>query len=176
MDSNKSKHFKGKGWNGIAIQLKENENFDLLNLVQMNPDKYPYFLESSSRGNLLNRYSIIFYKPEVLLIKNSEHIEFLEDFDKLWDKNKVEQDEMIYEGNRIPFYGGWFVYLGYEIVKEIEKKIVTPKSPYLLPDAFAARANTSIIYDHVKRILILTSDKDFFSEDFLVLTFEVTFF
>ncbi len=166
MDSNKSKHFKGKGWNGIAIQLKENENFDLLNLVQMNPDKYPYFLESSSRGNLLNRYSIIFYKPEVLLIKNSEHIEFLEDFDKLWDKNKVEQDEMIYEGNRIPFYGGWFVYLGYEIVKEIEKKIVTPKSPYLLPDAFAARANTSIIYDHVKRILILTSDKDFFSEDF----------
>ena len=166
MDSNKSKHFKGKGWNGIAIQLKEKENFDLLNLVQMNPDKYPYFLESSSRGNLLNRYSIIFYKPEVLLIKNSEHIEFLEGFDKLWDKNKVEQDEMIYEGNRIPFYGGWFVYLGYEIVKEIEKKIVTPKSPYLLPDAFAARANTSIIYDHVKRILILTSDKDFFSEDF----------
>ena len=46
MDSNKSKHFKGKGWNSIAIQLKEKENFDLLNLVQMNPDKYPYFLES----------------------------------------------------------------------------------------------------------------------------------
>ena len=34
-----------------------------------------------------------------------------------WDKNKVEQDEMIYRGNKIPFYGGWFVYLGYEIAK-----------------------------------------------------------
>ena len=51
--------------------------------------------------------------------------------------------------------------LGYEIAKEIEKKIVIPASPYFLPDAFAARVNTSIIYDHVKRILILTSDKKF---------------
>ena len=140
MDSNKSKHFKGKGWNGIAIQLKEKENFDLLNLVQMNPDKYPYFLESSSRGNLLNRYSIIFYKPEVLLIKNSEHIEFLEGFDKLWDKNKVEQDEMIYEGNRIPFYGGWFVYLGYEIVKEIEKKNCYTKVTLFVARCFCSQS------------------------------------
>ena len=48
MNIGKPKKIKGKGWNGIAIQLKEKENFDLLNLVQMNPDKYPYFLESSS--------------------------------------------------------------------------------------------------------------------------------
>ena len=166
MNRDRSKKIKGKGWNGIAIELKERENFDLLNLVEMNPSKYPYFLESSSRGNILNRYSIVFYKPEVLLVKNSDNIHFLNEFDKLWHKNKVEQDEMIYQGNQIPFYGGWFVYLGYEIAKEIEKKIVIPTSPYFLPDAFAARVNTSIIYDHVKRILILTSDKNLFSQDF----------
>ena len=51
MNRNRSKKLKGKGWNGIAIELKETENFDLLNLVEMNPNKYPYFLESSSRGN-----------------------------------------------------------------------------------------------------------------------------
>ena len=117
MNRDKSKKIKGKGWNGIAIELKETENFDLLNLVEMNPIKYPYFLESSSRGNVLNRYSIVFYKPEVLLVKNSVNIDFLNEFDKLWDKNKVEQDEMIYQGNQIPFYGGWFVYLGYETAK-----------------------------------------------------------
>ena len=124
MNRDRSKKIKGKGWNGIAIDLKETENFDLLNLVEMNPNKYPYFLESSSRGNILNRYSIVFYKPEVLLVKNSANIHFLNEFDKLWDKNKVEQDEMIYQGNQIPFYGGWFVYLGYEIAKEIEKKLL----------------------------------------------------
>ena len=130
MNRDRSKKIKGKGWNGIAIELKETENFDLLNLVETNPSKYPYFLESSSRGNILNRYSIVFYKPKVLLVKNSVDIHFLNEFDKLWDKNKVEQDDMIYQGNQIPFYGGWFVYLGYEIAKEIEKKIVIPTSPY----------------------------------------------
>ena len=52
MNRDRSKTIKGKGWNGIAIELKETENFDLLNLVEMNPSKYPYFLESSSRGNI----------------------------------------------------------------------------------------------------------------------------
>ena len=69
MNKDRSKKIKGKGWNGIAVELKEKENFDLLNLVEMNPSKYPYFLESSSRGNVLNRYSIIFYKPKILLEK-----------------------------------------------------------------------------------------------------------
>ena len=45
--------------------LKTQANPGYLNLVEMNPSKYPYFLESSSRGNILNRYSIVFYKPEV---------------------------------------------------------------------------------------------------------------
>ena len=43
MNRDRSKKIKGKGWNGIAIELKEAENFDLLNLVEMNPSKYPYF-------------------------------------------------------------------------------------------------------------------------------------
>ena len=77
--------------------LKTQANPGYLNLVEMNPIKYPYFLESSSRGNLLNRYSIVFYKPKVLLVKNSVDIHFLNEFDKLWDKNKVEQDEMVYQ-------------------------------------------------------------------------------
>ena len=88
MNINKSKKIIGKGWNGIVIQLKDKENFDLLNLVEMNQSKYPYFLESSSRGNALNRYSIVFYKPEVLLVKNSANIHFLNEFDRLWKKNK----------------------------------------------------------------------------------------
>ena len=58
-----------KGWNGLIIQQNNNEEIDLLNLVEKKPEKYPFFLESSSRGNVLNRYSIIFYKPKILLEK-----------------------------------------------------------------------------------------------------------
>ena len=73
---------------------------------------------------------------------------------------------MIYKNQCIPFFGGWFVYLGYEIANEIEKKLVIPKSPYLLPDAFAARACTSIVYDHIEKIVFLSSDKKKSHPDF----------
>ena len=49
---------------------------------------------------------------------------------------------------------------------EIEKKLSIPRSPYLLPDAFAARVNTSIIYDHIDNKIFVTSDKKEFSGDF----------
>ena len=58
----KTTKINGKGWNGLVIQQNNNEEIDLLNLVEKKPEKYPFFLESSSRGNVLNRYSIIFYK------------------------------------------------------------------------------------------------------------------
>ncbi len=156
----------GKGWNGLVIQQNNNEEIDLLNLVEKKPEKYPFFLESSSRGNILNRYSIIFYKPKILLEKKNCKINFLNEFNYLWNQNKIEQEQMIYKNQSIPFFGGWFVYLGYEIANEIEKKLVIPKSPYLLPDAFAARVCTSIVYDHIEKIVFLSSDKKKFSPDF----------
>ena len=30
MNRNRSKNIKGKGWNGIAIELEETENFDII--------------------------------------------------------------------------------------------------------------------------------------------------
>ena len=38
-----------------------------------------------------------------------------------------------------PFSGGWFVYLGYELVSQIENKIVCNKHRYNFPVAFATR-------------------------------------
>ena len=64
---------------------------------------------------------------------------------------KIRQDQAKYNGKSLPFYGGWFIYLGYEIAKEIEKKIQIPKSPFFFPDAFAARVHSAIIYDHIDK-------------------------
>ena len=46
MNKDRSKKIKGKGWNGFAVELKEKENFDLLNLVKM--DKYSPFPQPTS--------------------------------------------------------------------------------------------------------------------------------
>ena len=47
---------------------------------------------------------------------------FLKELDKEWkkDEKKSKKDENIF-----PFFGGWFVYLGYELVSQIENKIVS---------------------------------------------------
>ena len=54
---------KGDGWVGKYYKLDQ-KKFDLLNLQSINITKYPYFLESSSRGNKKNRFSVLFFKPK----------------------------------------------------------------------------------------------------------------
>ncbi len=149
----------GDGWEGLVIQLEKEDDLDLLNLLEKYPEKYPFFLESSSRGNIQNRNSIIFYKPKIVLKKGKSNKNFLDEFNLLWKKDRIFQDQAIFKGKSIPFYGGWFVYLGYEIAKEIEKKLKIPNSPFLLPDAFAARVHSAVIYDHIDKTIIITSDK-----------------
>jgi len=161
------KKIKGKGWNGLTFKLKRKDELDLLDLVTNHPDKYPFFLESSSRGNDQNRHSILFYKPKVLLKKDKTNsLDFLDEFDVLWKEKQINQSEMFFKDKKIPFCGGWFVYLGYEIANEIEKKLEIPLSPFALPDAFAARVYSSIIFDHIDRRVFVTTDKEDSSKDF----------
>jgi len=157
---------KGDGWIGKLYKL-DKKKFDLLNLQSIDLDKYPYLLESSSRGNKKNRYSILFFKPKVLLQKNKEDKNnFLDEFDIIWKRERIEQNDFYFNNKKIPFCGGWFIYLGYELVKEIEPRLNIPKSPFKIPTAFASRVNTAIIYDHVdNEILITSDDKDSFYDD-----------
>ena len=149
---------EGDGWIGKIYKL-DRVKFDLSSLQSIDLNKYPYLLESSSRGNKKNRYSILFFKPTVFLQKNKEDKNnFLDEFDKIWRKEKIEQNEFYFNNKKIPFCGGWFVYLGYELAQEIEPRLSIPKSPFKLPTAFASRVNTAIIYDHVDNEIFITSD------------------
>ncbi len=157
---------KGHGWIGKLYKL-DKKKFDLLSLQSIDLNKYPYLLESSSRGNKRNRYSFLFFKPRVLLQKTKEDKNiFLEEFDKIWKKEIIVQNDFYYNNKKIPFCGGWFIYLGYELVEEIEPRLSIPKSPFKLPTAFASRVNTAIIFDHVdNEVLITSDDKDSFYDD-----------
>ena len=59
---------KGDGWIGKLYKL-DKKKFDLLNLQSINLNKYPYLLESSSRGNKRIDIRFCFFKPKVLLQK-----------------------------------------------------------------------------------------------------------
>lgn len=49
----------------------------------------------------------------------------------------------------IPFTGGWFIYLGYEMAASIEHKLQLPANPTDLPDALAWRCPGAIVVFHV---------------------------
>ena len=134
----------GKGWVFKVYEKRSNTNFDLLNLQYLDIKKYPYLLESSARGNLNNRFSILFYNPEFSIEKTNT--KFLTEFDKNWIKEKIDQDKVIWNKKKLPFSGGWFVYFGYELSREIEPKLKIPDSPYELPTAFVSRVKTAIIF------------------------------
>ncbi|MEC8265811.1 MAG: aminodeoxychorismate synthase component I [Pseudomonadota bacterium] len=155
--------FFGKGWVFKVYEKRSNTNFDLLNLQYLDIKKYPYLLESSARGNLNNRFSILFYNPEFSIEKTNT--KFLTEFDKNWIKEKIDQDKVIWNKKELPFSGGWFVYFGYELSREIEPKLKIPDSPYELPTAFVSRVKTAIIFDHIdSEIFIVSEDKRNFND------------
>ena len=86
---------------------------------------------------------------------------FLPNLIKTGLKKKIDQDKVIWNKKELPFSGGWFVYFGYELSREIEPKLKIPDSPYELPTAFVSRVKTAIIFDHIdSEIFIVSEDKE----------------
>ena len=114
---------------------------DLRQLHRDYPARYPFLLQSTAAGGSLGRYDILFAYPGDTLIAGDEPC-FLEALDKRWRGLHVaEQDD------DLPFRGGWFLYLGYELAAEIEPGLALAQDP-VLPAAFAVRCQTALIYDH----------------------------
>jgi len=138
---------------------------DLLTLHQHNPQRYPFLLESVARGTPQTRYDILFAFPGKTLALHSPamlHIDdrriegdFLEALDSLWHKERKQFDIM---ADPVPFNGGWFVYLGYELASEIEPSLSLPMQPDALPLAFATRVPAAIIRDHERQLTTIISE------------------
>ena len=106
-------------------------------------------------GGELGRFDILFAFPgESLVLQQScelsgynkgKRTRFLQALDTWWAEERIGTSE-----SDLPFHGGWFLYLGYELAAEIEPSLQLHDDP-LLPTAFAVRCPAAIIYDHVKR-------------------------
>lgn len=138
---------------------------ELRKLNQTFPSRYPFLLQSTARGGELGRYDILFAFPgESLVLSESGCLtgsgaengaRFLTALDVWWSDQKIEPVE-----SDLPFHGGWFIYLGYELASEIEPTL-TLHNDALLPTAFAVRCPAALIYDHTKRTCQLVSERDY---------------
>jgi anthranilate synthase component 1 len=114
---------------------------DLRQLHRENPSRYPFLLQSTAPGGQLGRFDILFAFPGEALVAEADE-PFLEALDERW---KAEQANP--GASDLPFTGGWFIYLGYELAQQIERGLKLECDP-ILPAAFAVRCPTALIYDH----------------------------
>jgi len=132
---------------------------DLLAVHQYRPDIYPHLLESVAGGSPNNRYDILFAFPQERLVLDSgfrlhmdgqplEEGDFLEALDRWWNKLRLPPSESV---QNLPFRGGWFVYLGYELAQQIEPTLVLPPPGGRLPVACAIRFPAALVRDHARQ-------------------------
>jgi len=114
---------------------------DLLALHQAQPERYPHLLESVVHGTPQSRYDILFAFPGQTL--TADEGDFHATLEHHWQLERLAITE-----SDLPFAGGWFVYLGYELANEIEPTLNLPQSQGPLPTAFATRIPAAVIRDH----------------------------
>ncbi|BAF61595.1 aminodeoxychorismate synthase component I [Candidatus Vesicomyidisocius calyptogenae] len=115
-------------------------DIDLDTLSYANPTRYPFLLESVNH-NSNNRFSILFAHPGKKIVLND-----LEEFDFL-DKLTTSIDTLLIYSD-LPFTGGWFVYLSYELIGQIEPTLKQIMHTSDQPIAMAVQIPTAIIIDH----------------------------
>ncbi|MEJ2566345.1 MAG: aminodeoxychorismate synthase component I [Gammaproteobacteria bacterium] len=121
---------------------------DLLAVHRLNPGRYPHLLESVARATPHGRYDILFAFPgETLQVSTTDRADFLQELDSRWRVAQIPRAEDC----SLPFRGGWFLYLGYELAGRIEPRLHLTSASCCLPMAFATRIPAAVICDHYTR-------------------------
>ena len=129
---------------------------DLPGLCDTFPDQFPYLLESTARSALGSHSLLLFAGDELLVLDPDSGVAgpgFGESFfERLESWYQSERSSFTKTGQDskplIPFIGGWFVYLGYEMAAEIESSLKLPPNQTGMPDAIAHRCHGAIVVFH----------------------------
>ena len=122
------------------MAIHEIQKVNLASICYLNKERYPFLLESVNH-NENNRYSILFAFPqESIVLDEFSDFDFLNKLDNLCIQKDTDLD--------LPFTGGWFVYLSYELIGQIEPKLASKHNKSNLPIAYAVKIPTAIYIDH----------------------------
>lgn len=129
---------------------------DLLALHRAHPDRYPHLLASSAHGTPQGHYDILLAFPQSRLCFDERGCsrdgmpvegDFLDQLDAWWQAERVPARDC-----PLPFHGGWFVYLGYELAHWLEPIVPLGGQPRGLPVAYAERCPAAVIHDHAEGV------------------------
>jgi anthranilate synthase component 1 len=129
---------------------------DLAGLSERFPEQFPYLLESAAHGRLGSHSLLLYAGDQKLVLQPGSDLSgpgngssFLQRFESWYQAERLAQ---VSRGPEmcpgVPFSGGWFVYLGYEVAAEIEPSLNLPENRTGLPDAIAHRCPGAVIILH----------------------------
>ncbi len=153
---------------------------------QYSPEDYPYFLSSTSRFEPIgldihqgdSNFDILFIRPEQRLLLDQgralsfsdnsslkkltidKQKGFLDNFNSLYQASASDESS---EFDFLPFRGGWFIFLSYELAQEVEPVLkpfmLNNQTQQCLPLAYAARVRQALIIDHQKKRLFFVTEQ-----------------
>lgn len=119
---------------------------DLAALARHFPERYPHLLESALIGQAPARYSILFAFPGRSL-DTAAGGDILGALDQdLSASRELEGEDARYR--HLPFFGGWFLYVGYEFAWELEPALGECEQDPWLPAARLTWFPAAVIRDH----------------------------
>ncbi|MEK6771426.1 MAG: aminodeoxychorismate synthase component I [Pseudomonadota bacterium] len=147
-----------------TIAVRVSGHIDLLGLHVANPGRYPHLLQSVAHDTPRARYDILFAFPGETLtlgadrrLRHGDEVstdDFLDAFDTWWQRDRVAVEE-----SELPFTGGWFVFLGYELAASIESSVGELPTQADWPVAMATRFPAAVIRDHRRNETWLICEK-----------------
>lgn len=138
-------------------------DLDLLRLHELHPQRYPHLLQSSTPGPQA-RYDILFAFPEASLTLHADGrlsgadtgtSDFLKALDTQWQNEHNSAHALT---QTLPFRGGWFLYLGYELAGQIEPRLHLPMASKAAPIALATRFRSALVRDHQEHCVWLVTE------------------
>ncbi|MDN5863479.1 MAG: chorismate-binding protein, partial [Salinisphaera sp.] len=137
----------------------------LLGLHEALPQRYPFLLQSGAYGVEHARFDILFAFPGEHLaldgarlsgsVQPEEH-DFLHALDR-WYRAESNGD---CAATGLPFGGGWFLYLGFELAAQIEPSLRQQPAPAGLPTALAVRCRGALVRDRRDASLWAVAESD----------------
>jgi len=154
---------------------------DLLALHRSLPQRYPLLLESVADGTARSRWDLLLIANGEGIVSDREGVHtydgqplaggFFDALDAAWSAHReqarssaddVAQRDCSSRQQDVPFAGGWALYLGYELVGEIESTLHLPSPDAdALPTALALRCPAALLRDREHGTLIAIAEPGF---------------
>ena len=141
---------------------------DLLALHRCLPGRYPLLLESVADGTPRSRWDLLLVADGngfrgdpagTVATLDGRALEsgFFDQLERAWHVQRSERSD-----DDLPFHGGWALYLGYELVGEIEPSLRLPRSDAIqMPTALALRCPAALLRDRERGTVTAIAEPGF---------------